>query len=147
MKAALRPATSADAAVVVFHRYPNEADAAERPAYAAWVRGKLEAGEYLGLLALTGEAIVAGAGLLLLDWGPTRGNPNPLRVRLVNVWTHENYRRQGLARRLVTGLLAEAKARGIGLVSLSSTGMGRPLYEELGFQAYPHEMLLKLEKS
>lgn len=142
-----RPANSADAAAIAFHRYPNEADAAERPVYAAWVRGKLEAGEYLGLLALAGETIVAGAGLLLLDWGPTRGNPNPLRARLVNVWTHENHRRQGLARRLVTGLLAEAKARGIGLVSLGSTGMGRPLYEELGFQADPHEMLLKLEKS
>lgn len=65
---------------------------------------------------------------------------------------HEDHRRQGLARRLVTGLLvtgllAEAQARGIGLISLSSTEMGRPLYEKLGFQAYPHEMLLKLEKS
>ncbi|WP_339095184.1 GNAT family N-acetyltransferase [Deinococcus sp. VB142] len=142
----IRPATPAGAASIAFHRYPAEADAPERPVYAEWVRGKVQAGEYLGLLALHGEAVVAGAGLVLLDWGPTRGNPEPLRARLVNVWTHENHRRQGLARRLVTDLLAQAKARGIGTLSLGSTEMARPLYGSLGFKPYPHEMLLKLEE-
>ena len=142
----IRPATPADAHAIAFHRYPAEADAPERPVYADWVRGKVQAGDYLGLLALCGEDVVAGAGLVLLDWGPGRGSPNPLRARLVNVWTHENHRRQGRARRLVTDLLAQAKARGIGTVSLGSTEMARPLYESLGFKSYPHEMLLKLEK-
>lgn len=140
------PTTPADALSIAFHRYPAEADAPERPVYADWVRGKVQAGEYLGLLALHGEVVVAGAGLVLLDWGPTRGNPGPLRARLVNVWTHENHRRQGLARRLTGELLAQAKARGIGTVSLGSTQMSRPLYESLGFTPYAHEMLLKLEE-
>lgn len=113
--------------------------------YADWVPGKVQAGEYLGLLVLCGEDVVAGAGLVLLDWGPGRGSPNPLRARLVNVWTHQDYRRQGLARRLVSDLLAQAKAQGIGTVSLGSTKMALPLYESLGFKPYPHEMLLKLE--
>lgn len=141
----IRPATPADATSIAFHRYPAEADAPERPVYAEWVRGKVQAGEYLGLLALHGGEVVAGAGLVLLDWGPTRGNPDPMRARLVNVWTHENHRRQGLARRLVTELMAQARARGIGTVSLGSTDMSRPLYESLGFKPYPHEMLLNLE--
>lgn len=141
----IRPATPADAHAIAFHRYPAEADAPERPVYAEWVQGKVQAGEYLGLLALRCGDVVAGAGLVLLDWGPTRGNPEPLRARLVNVWTHENHRRQGLARRLVTDLLAQARTRGIGAVSLGSTEMARPLYESLGFNPYPHEML-KLEE-
>ena len=142
----IRPATPADAPTIAFHRYPAEADAPERPVYADWVRGKVQAGDYLGLLALCGEDVVAGAGLVLLDWGPGRGSPNPLRARLVNVWTHEHHRRQGRARRLTKALLAQARARGIGTVSLGSTEMARPLYESLGFKPYPHEMLLKLEE-
>ncbi|WP_278914710.1 GNAT family N-acetyltransferase, partial [Deinococcus wulumuqiensis] len=61
-------------------------------------------------------------------------------------WTHEHHRRQGLARQLTGELLAQARARGIGVVSLGSTEMARPLYESLGFKPYPHEMLLKLEE-
>ncbi|MDO4246323.1 MAG: GNAT family N-acetyltransferase [Deinococcus sp.] len=109
----IRPATPTDAHAIAFHRYPAEADAPERPVYAEWVRGKVQAGKYLGLLALRGEDVVAGAGL---------------------------------ARRLLTDLLAQAKARSIGTVSLGSTTMARPLYESLGFKPYPHEMLLKLEE-
>lgn len=142
----LRPATPADAHAIAFHRYPAGADAPERSVYADWARAKLQAGEYLDLLALRGEDVVAGAGLVLLDWGQGRGSPNPLRAWLVNVWTHQDYRRQGLARRLVSDLLAQAKAWGIGTVSLGSTDMARPLYESLGFKPYPHEMLLNLEK-
>ena len=119
----------------------------ERPVYAEWVRGKMEAGDYLGLLALQGGDVVAGAGLVLMDWGPSRHNANSIRARLVNVWTHENHRRQGMVRSLVADLLAQARARGIVTVSLAQTEMSRPLYESLGFKSYPHEMLLKLEKS
>ena len=141
----IRPVLPADAPTIARHRYPADADASERPAYADWVRGAIERGTYIGLLAEQGGEIVAGAGLLLLEWGPTRGHPNPLRARLVNVWTHESYRRRGLARRLVKTLLAGAQARGIGLVSLGTTEMARPLYESLGFKLYPNEMLLQLK--
>lgn len=146
MNPAVRLATPADAPTIAFHRSPAEADTLGRPVYADWVRGKVQASDYLGLLALHGGEVVAGAGLVLLDWGPTRGNPDPVRARLVNVWTHEDHRRQGLARRLVTELLTQAGARRIVTVSLSSTEMSRPLYEGLGFKPYPHEMLLKLEE-
>ena len=145
MSVTVRPAVAADAEVIARQRYPEPTDAPERPAYADWVGGAMQRGSYLGLLAETGEEVVAGVGLVLLDWGPSRGSRNPIRARLVNVWTHPEHRRQGLARRLVKTLLAEARARQIGLVSLGTTEMGQSLYESLGFKAYPHEMLLKLE--
>lgn len=141
----LRPATLADADAIAAHRYPDGEDAAARPAYAAWVREALVSGDYLGLLAEMDFEVVAGAGLVLLNWGPGRHDLSPIRARLVNVWTHEHHRRQGLARQLTGELLAQARARGIGVVSLAHTGMSRPLYESLGFRAYPQEMLLKLE--
>jgi GNAT superfamily N-acetyltransferase len=147
MVCTVRTTTPADAEIIVQHRYPDDADAPECLIYAEWVRGALGGGKYVGLLAVDGSTVVAGAGLALLDWWPTRADPSPLRARLVNVWTHSDHRRQGLARRLALALLNEAKARGIRTVSLSSTEMGRPLYESLGFKAYPSEMLLTMDGS
>jgi GNAT superfamily N-acetyltransferase len=49
------------------------------------------------------------------------------------VITHPDYRRRGLARRLVEATLAVADARGIPTVKLDASDAGRPLYLELGF--------------
>lgn len=135
--------TPADVSTVALHRLPEEADLGERPIYAAWLRGALERGVYVGFLAVTdGGEVIAGAGLTLLDWGPTRGDPQPWRGRVVNVWTHPDWRRQGLARQLVTLCLTAAQERGITRVSLGTSEMGRALYEELGFNASRTEMTL-----
>ncbi len=141
-----RAARPADAPTLARHRYPDEADAAERPVYAAWVAGALERGVYAGFLAVTdGGEVVAGAGLTLLEWGPARGDPQPWRARIVNVWTHPDFRRGGLARELVTRCLGAAQERGVTHVSLGTSEMARPLYESLGFRASGTEMALQLE--
>jgi ribosomal protein S18 acetylase RimI-like enzyme len=52
------------------------------------------------------------------------------------VWyvaTRPDAQRQGLARRVMRGLLAEARARGSRTASLQSSGAGQRLYESLGF--------------
>ncbi|MBB5233841.1 GNAT family N-acetyltransferase [Deinococcus budaensis] len=135
-----RPATVADAPTLAFHRYPEEVDAAERPPYAAWVAGALERGVYLGWLAEKGGKVVAGAGVTLLEWGPSRGDPQPWRGRVVNVWTDPDFRRRGLARELVTRCLAAARGRGVSRLSLGTTPQARALYGALGFQASGTEM-------
>ncbi|GAA5532352.1 GNAT family N-acetyltransferase [Deinococcus aluminii] len=141
----IRPARPADAPLIALHRYPAGADAADRPVYAAWVAEALERGVYLGFLAVAdGGEVVAGAGLILLEWGPTRGDPQPYRARVVNVWTHPDFRRRGLARELVTRCLQAARERGISRVSLGTSEMGRALYEGLGFQASGTELTLRL---
>ncbi|PNY80243.1 GNAT family N-acetyltransferase [Deinococcus koreensis] len=144
----IRAATPADAECIALQRYPDEADAAARPAYAAWVAGAIQRGLYAGFLALDGdrgaEQIVAGAGLTLLEWGPSRGDPQPWRARIVNVWTHPDWRRRGLAQGLVTRCLDSARQRGVGRVSLGTSAQARGLYGRLGFQASAAEMWLAL---
>ncbi|MDL2343332.1 GNAT family N-acetyltransferase [Deinococcus sp. MIMF12] len=137
-----RPAGPADASTIAFHRYPEGIDAAERPVYAAWVADALERGVYLGFLAVgaAGE-VVAGAGLTLLEWGPTRGDPQPWRGRIVNVWTEPGFRRRGLAREGVTRCLEAARERGVTRLSLGTTDAGRALYRELGFRTSGTEMV------
>lgn len=140
-----RAAGPQDADTIAFHRYPEEADAAERSVYASWVKGALERGMYLGFLASTEDsAVVAGAGLLLLDWGPSRGDPQPYRARVVNVWTHPDWRRQGLAHGGVTACLDAARQRGVTCLNLSTTAAARRLYASLGFKASATEMTLVL---
>ncbi|MFC5846934.1 GNAT family N-acetyltransferase [Deinococcus petrolearius] len=136
----LRGVKAEDAVSVAGHRYPEAADHAERPVYAAWLAGALAAGRYEGIMAECRGEVVAGAGLTLLEWGPTRGHPGALRGRLINVWTHPEHRRRGLARTLCAHLLAWAQSRGVGTVGLGSTPQARDLYRSLGFAPQPAEM-------
>ena len=140
----MRPVTPADAATIAAHRYPDARDLAERPVYAAWVADAIQDGVYLGFLLEGGGEVIAGAGVTLLHWGPTRGDPQPWRARVVNVWTHPDWRRAGHARTLVTAGLDALRERGVTRVSLGSSDMARPLYAGLGFVASPHEMTLTL---
>ena len=71
----LRPVTPSDAETVALHRYPEEVDAAERPIYAGWVAGAVERGVYQGFFIEKEGEVVAGAGLVRLEWGPSRGDP------------------------------------------------------------------------
>jgi GNAT superfamily N-acetyltransferase len=49
------------------------------------------------------------------------------------VLTRPEYRRQGLARRLMEDAIVAAERRGIHTLKLDATDEGRPLYEDLGF--------------
>ncbi|GAA5512457.1 hypothetical protein Dcar01_01171 [Deinococcus carri] len=109
--------------------------------YADWVVGALERGAYLGVLVEADGRVVAGAGLTLLDWGPTKHDPHPLRGRIVNVYTVPHLRGRGLARLAVERVLREAHDLGLRTLSLGTTEAARPMYISLGFAPYPHEMM------
>ncbi|THF67775.1 GNAT family N-acetyltransferase [Deinococcus sp. Arct2-2] len=137
----LRAAALADAHTIALHRYPAEADAQERPIYAGWVETAMQRGLHLGFLTVgnAGE-VISGAGLTLLEWGPTRGDPQPFQGRIVNVWIHPDHRRQGHARAAVLACLNAAQSRGISRLSLGTTPQARALYESLGFRASGGEL-------
>ncbi|WP_035462354.1 GNAT family N-acetyltransferase [Alicyclobacillus macrosporangiidus] len=82
--------------------------------------------------AWRGAALIASAGLYLYDG----------RIAsLGNVMVDPQFRRKGLATRLVTECLAEAKTVGAPVL-LVATPMGEPLYRKLGFQTigYVHRL-------
>lgn len=101
-------------------------------------------GRYLGWLAIQGERVIGGAGLLLLQWQPSRTDANPIRGRVVNVFVEPDFRRQGVARELLMTLLTEARRRRLSVLKLGSSVEGRSLYASLGFQASKTEMILHL---
>ena len=87
------------------------------------------------LLAMDGPCAVGCATLCYKTCIPTLGHPTGKRAHLMNVYTAEGYRRQGIARRLVEMLHAEAAQRGVTEITLDATDEGRKLYTALGYRA------------
>ena len=135
----VRAATSSDAATISRHRYPDELEF--RPTYSAWLKDAIPRGVYLGWLLEVEQTVIAGAGLVILEWGPTWHNPNPLAARIVNVFVEPDFRRRGLARKLVNRCLEETQTRNITHLHLSSTDTARGLYESLGFAEAKNQMM------
>ncbi len=104
-------------------------DAAGEP----WLRAQLAAGNYLAWFAEVDGSVVAGVGLLVMDWMPGPLDPSTRRAYVANVYTEPAYRGQGLATRLMRTLLAYCHEQGFPSVSLHASQFGRPLYEGLGF--------------
>ena len=52
---------------------------------------------------------------------------------LMNVYTEENFRRQGIASMLLERLISDARTEGITCIDLSATPMGKPVYLKKGF--------------
>jgi GNAT superfamily N-acetyltransferase len=156
-----RPASLEDAAIITVQRnkmfreitlaqgqQPNE-EAIKRATvnFLPWVRQELKAGSYLGLFAYIADSVVASAGLWLMPWPPHPKHPDIAgRAYLLNVYTEAPYRKQGLSRRLVTELIAEASLRGYSMVTLHTSAAGRTLYQQLGFVDM-NEMVLMLDQS
>jgi GNAT superfamily N-acetyltransferase len=142
---AVRRATVADASVVASHRramfYEMRGtgaaalDAMEQE-FVPWVRGRIASEEYLGWLAETeGGLVVAGVGLWLMNWPPHVIAHSQRRGYLLNVYTREDHRRRGLARRLVEIAMEWCRENGIEVMVLHASDAGRALYETMGFKS------------
>ena len=103
--------------------------------FRGWLRRKMEAGEYLAWFATGAEgAVMAGAGLWLMDWPPHMVGGGKWRGNIVNVYTERDFRRQGLARELMKVVMDWCEENGLGTVVLHASAEGKALYESLGFE-------------
>ena len=133
----------ADAATVTRHRHrmfvdagkPDDAAlAAMSEAFSSWVESKLRSGEYFGWFAEAEGKVVAGIGMMVLDWPPHPVHLEPMRGYILNVYTEPEWRGQGLAKRLTGLAMDAARQRKLNLTILHATEMGKPLYAKLGFK-------------
>ena len=60
----------------------------------------------------------------------------------MNMYTKPEYRRKGIAIKMLDILVKESNNKGITAISLEATDMGRPLYEKYGFVKMNNEMEL-----
>ena len=99
-------------------------------------------GDHVTVLAIDGGEVIGCASMSFMWIMPTFSHPTGKRAHLMNVYTKSEYRRQGIARKMVNMLIDETWQRGATEISLDATTMGRPLYESLGFTNSTEGMVL-----
>jgi len=149
----IREARSEDVVVILHHRRsmfrdmgegtPEELDRmveAARP----WMTRALADGSYRHWLAMNGERVVGGGGVLLSPWPASPHDPCSERAIVLNVYTDSGFRRCGVARQVMRVILAWIEARGLRGVNLHASEEGRHLYDALGFKP-TNEMRLRFD--
>jgi GNAT superfamily N-acetyltransferase len=89
--------------------------------------------DFIAILAEIDNNIVSTAFLAISE---KPANPTFITGKtgtLLNVLTYPEYRRMGIATKVVSKIIDEAKQLGVSLIDLSATQDGKPLYEKLGF--------------
>jgi GNAT superfamily N-acetyltransferase len=151
----IREATNEDIAIVAHHRAAMfEAMGSTTPAMVdaliaateSLLREAIPRGEYRGWLAALAaepERVVAGAGVQIRRVHPFPRRWSDGRVDVafgrqaivLNVFIDPQFRRRGIARRLMQQVFAWARAVELDSLVLHAASDGRMLYEELGFAA------------
>jgi GNAT superfamily N-acetyltransferase len=90
-------------------------------------------GSYRGWFVETAGEVVAGGGIILLEFQSHPRDPQPRRAWVVNMYTEPAHRRHGLARRLMQAMLAWCRESGMSSLYLHASDEGRPLYASFGF--------------
>lgn len=101
-------------------------------------------GDHTTILAIDESNVIGCASISYIWIMPTFSHPSGRRAHLMNVYTKNTYRRQGIARKMVEMLIRDARDKGATEISLDATSMGRPLYESLGFVDSKECMVLEL---
>lgn len=91
------------------------------------------------------EEVIGCATICYITLLPTFDYPGGKRAHIMNVYTRSDYRRQGIALRMMNMLLKEAKEKGVEEISLDATELGVPLYEKCGFKKTEEGMVLNLK--
>ena len=101
-----------------------------------YFRDAMPRGRYRGFVAEAEDGRMAGGGgVVINDWPAHPRETMPRRVWILNMYVEPEFRRQGIARRLMEAMIGWCRAAGYRNVSLHASAEGRPLYESMGFVA------------
>jgi GNAT superfamily N-acetyltransferase len=137
----IRPATLADADVLVRHRIAMFTDmgvpldaGALASAFRTWLEQTMPAGTYRAWLAETVDGVVAGGGgTTIIPWPPGPRYAGDRLAFVYNVYTEPAHRRRGLARQVMDTIHAWCRAEGITSMALNASRDGKRLYESMGY--------------
>ncbi|MBQ7874452.1 MAG: GNAT family N-acetyltransferase [Oscillospiraceae bacterium] len=111
----------------------------------AFFKKWLQSPDFIQLIAEEDGKLISTAAVIYYDLPPSFTNKIGVRGYVTNVYTVPEHRGKGLAKRLLTELLDDAKSRGIRKLWLGASKLGRPLYEKLGFIQQESYMELTLK--
>jgi GNAT superfamily N-acetyltransferase len=124
------------------YRDANALDAMESLS-AGYLANSMTDGSFRAWLASAGGRVVGGGGVIISPWPAHAYDLQCRRATILNLYTYPDYRRRGVARRIMQTIIAWCKSQGFARVDLHASSDGRHLYESLGFEP-SNEMRLKL---
>ncbi len=107
-----------------------------------YYKNALKDDSHSAYLVFDGETFVGAGAVSYFQVMPTFHNPTGKKAYIMNMYTKPSYRRQGIAFKILDLLVTEAKVKGITVISLEATQMGKPLYTKYGFVKMNDEMEL-----
>jgi GNAT superfamily N-acetyltransferase len=112
--------------------------------YASYLREHLIDGRLQAWVVMDADRAAASGSILYTEWLPRPDGKPAVLAYVHSVYTEPAYRRIGLARRILTAMITECRARGLSRLSLHASEQGRGLYEQLDFVP-TNEMRLMLD--
>jgi GNAT superfamily N-acetyltransferase len=97
---------------------------------------------FIGMLAEI-DGKVVGTAYLAINRGPASLGSSGVSGTFLNVLTYPEYRKQGIATKLVNEVVVEAKKLGVSSIELWSSAEGKVLYERTGFEEPPYTLMVK----
>ena len=115
-----------------------------KPALRDYYERHMADGTFVSWIALDGDKIIGTSGMSFVEKPPYFGCPNGKIGLLSSMYTSNEYRRQGIAKELLTRVVKEAENYGCGAVQITASDMGVLLYTDFGFQKNGNFMQYKL---
>lgn len=115
-----------------------------RPELNEYFETSLAGGSLICWVGTVRDNIIATGGLCFYQLPPSFSKPSGKMAYLTNMYTDDNYRRNGIAASLVDQLLIEAKAHDLKVVLLHASSDGKGVYEKAGFVDAGGYMALKM---
>ena len=113
----------------------------------AYYAQALPNGETTCVLVFDGGALVGMGAICYYRVLPAYTYPTGEKAYIMSMYTHDGYRKRGIATTVLDMLVKDAQSRGIRKITLEATGMGRPVYERYGFVPMPGQMELIKEST
>jgi len=104
-----------------------------KPALMDYYERHMADGTFVSWLAVDGDKIIGTSGMSFVEKPPYFGCPSGKIGLLSSMYTANAYRRQGIAKELLTRVVKEARAYGCGCVQITASDMGVLLYTDFGF--------------
>jgi GNAT superfamily N-acetyltransferase len=95
---------------------------------------KMGDGSLIEWIVEDNDEMIATGAIIFFEFPPTYTNKSGKKAYITNMYTKESYRGQGIATKLLTKLVAEAKTAGIIKIWLGASKLGRPVYKKFGFK-------------
>ena len=115
-----------------------------RPALKDYYTRHMADGTFFSWLAADKDKIIGTSGMSIVEKPPYFGCPSGKIGLLSSMFTDKAYRRQGIAKELLSRVADEAREKGCGTVQITASDMGVHLYTAYGFTKNNNFMQYKL---